>query len=222
MKKSMVFLAIVFWAVTVTMPAGGAEQSSPGKVTPTLPVESSKQPFMHGTPKPDLVVTSITPLGEAYTIGERRGYAEEAITVEFTIMNKGLVATGRAGSNFIIDVAHSPQCEKDCTAPPGMTDFMAITNYQLNCNSFWSVSPTMSFRFLPPISVSTPLMAGETRTIRAKLVLPQCLQRSKLGKAASVFVIVDGSDDMGKQRSQVDESNEGNNKSATIIVRSMQ
>jgi len=207
MKKRMVFLAIVFWAVTLTMPAGGAEQSSSGKVAPTPPVESIKQPLAVEK-KPDLVVTNITPLGEAYKIGERMGYLEYAIGVEITIMNKGLVATGRV-SNFSIGVHHSPQCEPHC---PGSIDELAAG---IDCQFFWGRPPTMSFRFSPPINVSSPLAAGETRTIRATLVLPQCLQRSKHGKTASVYVIVDDN------RSQVDESNEGNNKSVTISVTSM-
>lgn len=45
MKKRMVFLAIVFWTVTLTMPAGGAEQSLSGKVAPTPPMVSAQKTF---------------------------------------------------------------------------------------------------------------------------------------------------------------------------------
>jgi hypothetical protein len=225
MKKNMVFLTIVFLAVTLTIPSVGAEQSSPGTDIPTMqkaPKQIMQKPIEVN--RPDLVITSIKALGSPGPLSASdccfpgcNPYIGRQIGVEISIMNKGSVASGRGGSIFSVGVAHFPQCKQDCTPPNTGDSELNIGDPKVNedyvraCQQFWDRSPTMSFHFCPPITVHTPLAAGETRTIIGKLILPTCLLWSANGINASVYLIVD---DMN----QVLESNENNNKSLPINI----
>jgi hypothetical protein len=204
-EKEHGFLTIIFLAVTLTIPAGGAERSSPGSNVPAMQ-KAPKQPIQApiAVIKSDLVITNIMALGKPYPLSSAADCSfsgcnpndQRQVGVEFSIMNKGLVASG----SFSVGVAHSPQCEQNCTG--------SITNL-IPCNIWWTTA-TRSFRFSPPITVTT-LLAGETRTIIGRLILPTCLSASLNGKTASVYL---GIDDMN----QVHESDESNNKSAPINI----
>ena len=214
MKKRMIFLIIVVFAVTLAMPAWGIEQSTPGTGAPTIP-KAAKQPFIQVTPKPvnkpDLVI-SISSLGSVYDIGKNSaGIWDERINVAFTITNKGRVATGRAGSTFSVGVNYTPLCQAPkCTPHSGIQGALNA----LGCAIFVR-DATKSFHFSNSnlLTISPPLEAGETRTAMGVLVLPGCLQYSTSGPAASVYLIVD-------DKNQVDESDENNNKSGPISVSS--
>jgi hypothetical protein len=215
MKKRMIFLTIVVFAVTLAMPAWGVEQSTPGTGAPTIP-KAAKQPFIQVTPKPvnkpDLVI-SISSLGSVYDIGKNSaGIWDEGINVAFTITNKGRVATGRAGSTFSVGINYTPSCQApNCNVP--VSDIGRALG-ALGCANFVH-NATKTFHFSNPnlLIIGPPLEAGETRTAMGVLVLPGCLQYSISGPAASVYLIVD-------DKNQVDESNENNNKSEPISVSS--
>jgi hypothetical protein len=206
MKRRMVFFATVFLAVTLAMPARGIEQSTPktGIQIPQVPA-----PVQVPTPvyKPDLVIRIIGH-GSVYAIAPLEEIAQEAMNITFTITNRGRVATGKAGSHFSVGVDYSPLCQAPNCNDPGNSIGQAIS--ALGCAIIVGKS-TKSFHFSPPITINTPLAAGETRTITGVLVLPQCLKYSTLGKTASVYLIVD-------DKNQVDESDEKNNRSGTISV----
>lgn len=206
MKKGMLILTIVSCALTLTITTWGAEKSMPGTVSPTLRVAPKTTVVKR---LPDLVVTSFTLQSSsavAYVIGkDAYGNDEKGINVEINIKNQGNAATS---TTFSVDVAKEPQCtDPDCNCHEASVQAQLICG--VKCQERKMASKF--FRFKNPISINTPIMAGETRTIWAVLVFPACFRYSGGVTTHSVYVIVD-------DKNQVSESKEDNNKSAPLMV----